>query len=249
MLASLEPEPANCDAQCKQDRAAQALQTARAGVVTVKQITVAGVEIVIPLNLLSGDNLGPAIANIMASVADMPLEVQQAVFASVLREKAKYQDQQRLIEKLTAESLGLPPPEPVPPAFAVERVEPTGSFGLFFNAEVAGLAFLQALDRGLSSRGVVAEGIVGRRLKSEEFSESGPKRRLSGENDFRLDSFLAFSIQRGAEDAAKPEDLGFTVKSAGLENSLLLFHLEFDDPLKVSTGSQKDLLIATIIDG
>ena len=37
--------------------------------------------------------------------------------------------------------------------------------------------------------------------------------------------------------------------SAGLENSLLMFKLEFENPLFVSMGSSKDKMIATIVDG
>ena len=45
-----------------------------------------------------------------------------------------------------------------------------------------------------------------------------------------MSNFLTFEIQRGDEDSADIEDLGFYVLSAGLENNLLKFELEFDDP-------------------
>ena len=45
-----------------------------------------------------------------------------------------------------------------------------------------------------------------------------------------MNSFLKFEVQRGSEDSAKTEDLGFMVLSAGLENNLLKFELLFDDP-------------------
>ena len=43
--------------------------------------------------------------------------------------------------------------------------------------------------------------------------------------------------------------MGFTVESAGLENSLLKFKLLFDSPLLISMGAINDKMIATIVDG
>ena len=84
---------------------------------------------------------------------------------------------------------------------------------MFFNSEVSGLSFLDDLKKGLGSRGETTD----------------TSRALSGE-DFNLSSFLKFEIQRGSEDSASSEDLGFYVLSAGLENNLLKFELAFDDP-------------------
>ena len=88
-----------------------------------------------------------------------------------------------------------------------------GDFGLYFNSNVAGLDFLENLDRGLGSRGEVSDTF--RSLNNE---------------DFDLSKFLQFNILRGSEESASLEDLGFYVLSAGLENNLLKFELEFDDP-------------------
>ena len=121
---------------------------------------------------------------------------------------------------------------PKPPALAYQDVEPSGDFGLFFNADVAGLSFMETLNKGLGSRGEVNEGT--RYLSSE---------------DFNLSNFLTFEIQRGAEDSADSKYLGFTIASAGLENNLLKFELIFDDPLQVSIGLQNDVLMTTIVDG
>ena len=66
---------------------------------------------------------------------------------------------------------------------------------------------------------------------------------------FQLSNYLKFEIQSGGEDSAKSEQLAFTVMSAGLENSLLMFKLDFENPLLVSMGSNKDKMIATIVDG
>ena len=45
-----------------------------------------------------------------------------------------------------------------------------------------------------------------------------------------MSNFLEFKVQRGSEDSAKVQDLGFTVLSAGLEDNLLKFEIQFDDP-------------------
>ena len=37
--------------------------------------------------------------------------------------------------------------------------------------------------------------------------------------------------------------------SAGLENNLLKFEIEFDDPEQVSIGYNKDIIVTTIVDG
>ena len=60
---------------------------------------------------------------------------------------------------------------------------------------------------------------------------------------------MKFELQRGDEDSADIEDLGFYVLSAGLENNLLKFELEFDDPQQISIGTLKDVMITTIVDG
>ena len=64
-----------------------------------------------------------------------------------------------------------------------------------------------------------------------------------------MSSFLKFELQRGDEDSADIENLGFYVLSAGLENNLLKFELEFDDPQQISIGTLKDVMITTIVDG
>ena len=55
--------------------------------------------------------------------------------------------------RLEAISKGFTPPEPEPPALAYQDVEPDGDFGIYFNSDVAGLAFLETLNKGLGSRG------------------------------------------------------------------------------------------------
>lgn len=134
----------------------------------------------------------------------------------------------------------------MPPALAFENVDPSGSFGLYFNAGVSGLSFLESLNKGLSARGVVDDNGMGRRLSDHV---RGGQRRLEGNEDFNLSNFLVFGIKRGGEDSAEVDDLGFDVESGGLENNLLKFQLKFDNPLAVSMGSEKDMMVATIIDG
>ena len=60
---------------------------------------------------------------------------------------------------------------------------------------------------------------------------------------------MTFEIQRGSEDSANVEELGFVVSTTGLENNLLKFKLSFDSPLSISQGSSKDKMVATIVDG
>ena len=64
-----------------------------------------------------------------------------------------------------------------------------------------------------------------------------------------MNNFLKFEVQRRSEDSAPPEDLEFYVLSAGLENNLLKFELQFDNPGQVSIGSISDVMVTTIVDG
>ena len=90
------------------------------------------------------------------------------------------------------------------------------------------------LDKGLKSQGIVSEKI--RSLNEDE-------------KDFDLTKFLNFELQRGSEDSAEMKNLGFTIESSGLEGDLLKFVIVFDDPIQVSIGSTKDMMVTTIIDG
>jgi len=47
---------------------------------------------------------------------------------------------------LEAEAQGIVLPELEPPKLAVENVDPSGTFGIFFNADVSGLQFLEKLN-------------------------------------------------------------------------------------------------------
>ena len=90
---------------------------------------------------------------------------------------------------------------------------------------------MHKLRKGLSSLGKVEEQV-----------------RFLSEENFDLGEFLEFKIQRGSEESASLEYLGFKVQTAGLENDVLEFDLIFDDPLQVSIGKTQDILVTTIID-
>ena len=165
-----------------------------------------------------------------------------ALFSAILQENLSYKSKQREIEKLEAGISGQVLPEPEPPELAAENIEPSGTFGIYFNADLAGLAFLETLNKGLASRGQ-NENPGRRRLPKNS------RRYLDTTDTFSMDQFIKFEIQRGSEDAADIEDLGFQIKAAGLENNLLKFQLEFDHPLQVSIGTIKDSLVTTIVDG
>ena len=75
----------------------------------------------------------------------------------MLTANSKFKEQKRKIERLEAISKGFTPPEPEPPALAYEDAKPDGDFGMYFNAEVAGLSFLDTLERGMGSRGKVTD--------------------------------------------------------------------------------------------
>lgn len=99
------------------------------------------------------------------------------------------------------------PPTPTPPALAFETIEPSGKFGLYFNGGLAGLSFLESLNKGLSSNGTVS---------SSEFRQLG-----ASSASFDLSNYLDFTIMPGSEDSASPENLAFQVMTVGLENNLL----------------------------
>ena len=108
-----------------------------------------------------------------------------------------YKEQERELVRLEALSKGETPPVNYVPELAYENVEPSGKFGVYFNADLAGLKFLETLDKGLSSKGVVLS-FEGRLLE-----ERG--------DDFKLSNFLMFSMIRGSEDSAPAEKLSFFV--------------------------------------
>lgn len=60
---------------------------------------------------------------------------------------------------------------------------------------------------------------------------------------------MTFEVVRGGEDSAPLDKLGFTVNAGNLKANGLSFKLVFEYPLMVSIGSQKDKMIATIVDG
>ena len=76
---------------------------------------------------------------------------------------------------------------------------------------MAGLQFLEKLNKGLSSQGTVKKDSNSRRLEDVE------------NDSFQLSNYLDFKIVRGDEDSANADDLSFMVNSAGLENNLLMF--------------------------
>ena len=49
----------------------------------------------------------------------------------------------RTINKLEYMSEGFEPPEPAPPAVAFNDVKSSSTFGIFFNSDMSGLAFLE----------------------------------------------------------------------------------------------------------
>ena len=58
---------------------------------------------------------------------------------------------------------------------------------------------------------------------------------------------MKFEVERGADDSATAEKLRFTVFSAEIDESNIYFELAFDNPLEVSIGATKDLLMITIV--
>ena len=86
---------------------------------TETTIEIDGIEIDINLELLtqSPDNEEDAneIQKVMEQVDDMPVEIQQKVFDTLLKENAKYKEQKRKIKRLEAISKGEAPPKLEPP--------------------------------------------------------------------------------------------------------------------------------------
>lgn len=126
-----------------------------------------------------------------------------------------------------------------------EPMGPDGSMALLMNEDCQGLKIFGALDDvDMGSEGSVEAG--------RDDRDEGPRRqrRLADDsNRFSLDNFLTFAVVRGDEDSASIEDLSFSVRVGGITDGMLSFKMKFDQPLKVSIGSEKDLMIATIVDG
>ena len=101
---------------------------------------------------------------------------------------------------------------------------------------------MNTVGKSLASSGDIKDEGTGRSLSGRCLADSA-------DNAFDLKSFMTFEVVRGAEDSATLEDLTFKVGSDGIENSLMKFKIKFDNPLKVSIGSNKDKMIITIVDG
>ena len=59
---------------------------------------------------------------------------------------------------------------------------------------------------------------------------------------------MSFQLRRGGEDSAIPEELKFDVFVDRMEGDKLYFKMKFENPNKVSTGSKKDMIVATVED-
>ena len=59
---------------------------------------------------------------------------------------------------------------------------------------------------------------------------------------------MSFQLRRGGEDSATPEELKFEVFVDKMERDKLYFKVKFENPTKVSNGSKKDMLVATVED-
>ena len=123
------------------------------------------------------------------------------------------------------------------PSIAIGEIKADGKFSIYFNAEMAGPVFLSELNKGLSAPGRV-------------HNAKDTYRRLEDTEDeaFDLSKYLSFVVARGSDDSALPEELNFSVHSISVENELLYFKLEFENPLKVSTGSLHDTIQITVED-
>lgn len=170
------------------------------------------------------------------------------VFTNALAEQQQYVQKEQEIAKLQAEINNEVYVEPANPEVAAPQVDSAGRAGVFCSADMAGLSFLQTLgDTGLKSSGGAEDATTA----ATDTSLEPRRRRLAAteEKAFSMDSFIKFHIERGGEDSASIEDLAFVVGSAGIEGSLLLFKLDFENPQKVSIGETPDKAIATIVDG
>lgn len=64
-----------------------------------------------------------------------------------------------------------------------------------------------------------------------------------------MDEVIEFELRRGDEDSAPLSDLQFSVIVPLIEGDELKIKLEFENPGRVSIGSQQDVVIATITNG
>ena len=94
----------------------------------------------------------------------------------------EYNFEKTLLDEAGASITGEDFEVPEKPALAAPDIEANAKFGVFFNSDVAGLSFLEDLDKGLSSRGGTVDAFTG--------STINPGRRLSrglqGSTDFDL---------------------------------------------------------------
>ena len=121
-------------------------------------------------------------------------------------------------------------------------MDPTGKFELFFNAELAGPAFMDELNKGLSTEGrnsgITWEEEEENRDKLDKIMDeifNRKKRNLRGlsasSGGFELSNFMTFELYRGGEDSATNEELGYEVVSTGIKDNKLGFKFTFDQPL------------------
>lgn len=64
---------------------------------------------------------------------------------------------------------------------------------------------------------------------------------------FDLSPYIEFELRRGEEDSAPVEVLEFTATVVEIKGDSVTFMLEFENPNKVSIGSNPDIIIMIII--
>lgn len=59
---------------------------------------------------------------------------------------------------------------------------------------------------------------------------------------------MSFELRRGHEDSARVDELKFEVLMEEVTGDEILFKALFENPRKVSIGSELDVIVATILD-
>ena len=105
---------------------------------------------------------------------------------------------------------------------------------------------IDELNSGLEAKGKLLDPYKSKRVLQSEINASKENASTGrGSSQFDLMEFLQFEIERGADNSAPVQNMTFSVNSTEVSGSNLHFKAIFDNPLEISKGSAKDVLIIT----
>ena len=120
------------------------------------------------------------------------------------------------------------------PDLTLDDVSSFGNLIVFFNLDLAGPSFIKQLQ---------GDGIKGKGEVIDPFDTNNWRMLYDDEEEGRsidLNQYFSFSVERGSEDSAAIEKLGFIAIVEDISEDEFHISLEFENPTEVSSGTAKD---------